>query len=76
MNDIQHDMVMTAYDNFEIDITLYRTTQPQRVQALLNLETQGYVRVYKLDYGCIGAEITTKGWDYADNIRKNRLPIG
>lgn len=76
MNDLQHDMVMTTYDRFAIDVTLYRTTQPHRVQALLDLQARGFVRVYKLDYGCIGAELTTKGWKYADSIRKNHPPIG
>lgn len=72
----QHELLLKMYDNFANDITVERAIGTDKVNAFFDLKGKGFVVIYKMDYGCIGGELTQKGWRYAEAWRTGDVFIG
>jgi hypothetical protein len=71
-SDWKHELLMrmgAIYLDTETE-TFYGTTSTRDVEHLIQLQGLGYVRIYKMDYGRIGAELTNKGLDYVTEQRR------
>jgi hypothetical protein len=72
--DWKHTLLMRMGEiYFQTESSLYRTTSTRDVEHLLQLQGLGYVYIYKMDYGCIGAELSTKGLEYVTEQRHQNL---